>query len=182
MSAALENQQAVASRGKKAPEGFLELLSLWVSKGILVAMVLIILAEVTCRNVFQFSLNVTDEVGGYLLVALCFISLSICQRREGFHRVEFLQMRLSDRQSDWSNLAFNLLSIAASCLLVWAFVLMVASSWASRDAAPTLLETPLWIPRLVMPMGMVFLTVTLIGNTWFIARRLLFASKRKYPA
>ena len=44
---------------------------------------------------FGTSLQITDEVGGYLLVALTFLSMSVAEAHGAFHRVEFVQMRLS---------------------------------------------------------------------------------------
>jgi hypothetical protein len=63
----------------------------------LLAMIVMIGAEAIARNVFGTSLQITDEVGGYLLVALTFLSMSVAESHGGFHRVEFVQMRLSPR-------------------------------------------------------------------------------------
>ncbi len=61
----------------------------------LLTMIVMIGAEVIARTVFGTSLQVTDEVGGYLLVALTFLSMSVAESHGAFHRVELVQMRLS---------------------------------------------------------------------------------------
>ena len=56
----------------------------------LVATVVMIAAEVISRALFQFSFEVSDEIGGYLLVAVSFLSLPVSQVHHGFHHVEFV--------------------------------------------------------------------------------------------
>ena len=66
----------------------------------LVAMIVLIGAEAIARNVFGTSLQVTDEVGGYLLVALTFLSMSVAEAHGAFHRVELIQSKLSPSGPD----------------------------------------------------------------------------------
>ena len=54
-------------------------------------MIVLIGAEAIARNVFGTSLQVTDEVGGYLLVALTFLSMPVAEAHGAFHRVELIQ-------------------------------------------------------------------------------------------
>src|SRR5665647_2052131 len=56
----------------------------------LIAMIVLIGAEAIARNVFGTSLQVTDEIGGYLLVAMTFISMSVAEAHGAFHRVELI--------------------------------------------------------------------------------------------
>ena len=64
----------------------------------LMAMIVLIGAEAIARNVFATSLQVTDEVGGYLLVAMTFLSMSVAEAHGAFHRVELIQARLSAKR------------------------------------------------------------------------------------
>ena len=57
-------------------------------------MIVLIGAEAIARNVFATSLQVTDEIGGYLLVAMTFLSMSVAEAHGAFHRVELIQARL----------------------------------------------------------------------------------------
>ena len=60
----------------------------------LIAMIVLIGSEAIARNVFATSLQVTDEIGGYLLVAMTFLSMSVAEAHGAFHRVELIQARL----------------------------------------------------------------------------------------
>ena len=61
----------------------------------LVVSIVLIAAEAIARNVFATSFQITDEVCGYLLVALTFLSMSVAEAHGAFHRVELVQTRLS---------------------------------------------------------------------------------------
>ena len=128
----------------------------------LLAMIAMIGAEAIARNVFGTSLQVTDEVGGYLLVALTFLSMSVAESHGGFHRVEFVQMRLSPRMRLISQIVFELMSLAASALVTWQLIRLAMNSYRSEDVAPTPLATPLWMPQTSMGIGMALLCLALV--------------------
>jgi TRAP-type C4-dicarboxylate transport system permease small subunit len=75
----------------------------------LLAMIALIGAEAIARNLFGTSLQITDEVGGYLLVAVTFLSMSVAEAHGAFHRVEFVQMRLSRSARIISQINFDLM-------------------------------------------------------------------------
>ena len=78
-------------------------------------MIVLIGAEAIARNVFGTSLQITDEVGGYLLVAMTFLSMSVAEAHGAFHRVELVQVRLSRSARMISQIVFDLMSLAAVC-------------------------------------------------------------------
>lgn len=128
----------------------------------LLAMIAMIAAEAIARNVFGTSLQITDEVGGYLLVALTFLSMSVAESRGGFHRVEFVQMRMSRRVRIISQIMFELMSLVASALVTWQLIRLALNSWHTEDVAPTPLATPLWMPQTSMGVGMALLCLALM--------------------
>ena len=138
----------------------------------LVVSIAMIGAEVIARALFHFSFQVTDEIGGYLLVAISFLSLPVAQVRHGFHHVEFVQARLSPRGRAWSRLVFDLLCAGCVGILVWQLARLSIRSWYSGDVAPTILATPLWIPRLTMPLGTAVLLLTLLRTVVGDCRRI----------
>ena len=129
---------------------------------LLLAMIALIGAEAIARNVFGTSLQVTDEVGGYLLVAMTFLSMSVAEAHGAFHRVELVQMRLSRAGRMISQIAFDLMSLAATALVSWQLVRLALNSWRAEDVAPTPLQTPLWLPQASMGLGMILLCLALV--------------------
>jgi TRAP-type C4-dicarboxylate transport system permease small subunit len=127
-------------------------------------MIVMIAAEAIARNVFGTSLQITDEVGGYLLVALTFLSMSVAESHGAFHRVELVQMRLSPSARVASQIVFDLMALAASALVTWQLVRLAINSWRAEDIAPTPLGTPLWLPQTSMGIGMALLCLTLLRS------------------
>ena len=155
----------VTNDGDLLPEQIPERIALVLSEVTILAMMTIIVVEVLLRKFLHFSLDAADELGGYFLVAVAFFSLSVCQARGAFHRVELLQGCLSPRGRALLLLVFDLLSLIFILILVWQLGRLVRISWNSGETSMSSLLntylTPLWIPRLTMPIGAAVLCYTL---------------------
>lgn len=138
----------------------------------LLAMIILIGAEAIARNLFATSLQITDEIGGYLLVAMTFLSMSVAEAHGTFHRVELVQARLGQSARLVSQIVFDLMSLLASALITWQLTRLVINSWRSEDVAPTPLQTPLWMPQTTMAIGMFLLCLALLRTILTKARRL----------
>ncbi len=119
----------------------------------LVVMLLVIGTDILTRSLLNFSFEISDELGGYLLVVMAFVSLPVCQISGSFHRVELVQRRLSPFWRAVSHVIFDLLSFAFCALLLWQLVRFEMTSFRFGDRAPTYLATPLWVPQTVMMFG-----------------------------
>lgn len=128
----------------------------------LIVSIVLIAAEAIARNVFTTSFQITDEVCGYLLVALTFLSMSVAEAHGAFHRVELVQTRLSWAGRLITQLVFDLVSLIASALVTWQLWRLTANSWHTEDVAPTPLHTPLWLPQSTMAIGMALLCLALV--------------------
>jgi TRAP-type C4-dicarboxylate transport system permease small subunit len=138
----------------------------------LIAMIVLIGAEAVARNVFATSLQVTDEIGGYLLVAMTFLSMSVAEAHGAFHRVELIQSRFGEKVRMISQIVFDLMSLGASAIVTWQLVRLTLNSWRSEDVAPTPLQTPLWLPQSTMAIGMALLCFALIRTIIVKAKRM----------
>jgi TRAP-type C4-dicarboxylate transport system permease small subunit len=119
----------------------------------LVVMLVVIGTDILTRSLLNFSFEISDELGGYLLVVMAFVSLPVCQISGSFHRVELVQSRLSPFWRAVSHVVFDLLSFAFCALLLWQLVRFEMTSFRFADRAPTYLATPLWMPQAVMVLG-----------------------------
>lgn len=113
-----------------------------------------------------------DELGGYLLVAVAFLSLSVAEAHGAYHRVELVQARLAFRIRTGLQLAFDVVALAACAILLWQLSRLVLNSWRSEDVAPTPLLTPLWLPQATMPIGAALLCYALLRTVAHKLRRL----------
>ena len=153
---------------RTVPEGPVERLCIFTCMAALIVMLGVIGVDIMTRALLNFSYEVSDELGGYMLVVITFVSLPVCQVNDSFHHVEFIQSRLSARGRAISHVIFDLLSLAFCTALLWQLIRFEMSSWRFDDHAPTYLATPLWIPRLAMALGAAALLFsmarTLVGD------------------
>jgi TRAP-type transport system small permease protein len=138
----------------------------------LFAMVVVVGVEVVTRNFLGFSYQVSDELGGYIIVGISFLSLCVCQANDSYHHVAFVQQRLSQRGRLLSRIVFDLMCLATSLLITWQLARLDLNSWRSGDMAPTELMTPLWLPQLLMPLGLGALSFSVLRTLVSHARQL----------
>jgi len=143
----------------------------------IVAIAVVVLTEIVTRNLFNFSFEASEELGGYIVVGISFLSLPVCQVYRSYHHVQFIQTRLSPRMRAASHILFDFLSLGFCLLLVWQLSRFVLQTWRAEDVAPTLLATPLWIPQSLMPLGALAASVSLTRSLAGNVRRLLAAGR-----
>ena len=151
----------MSSGAPARPFDLIERISLWLSAFCLIGMAVLMLLEVVLRGALNSTTEHSDELVGYLLIGVSFLSLALCQSRGAFHRVEMVQMRLGPRGRAISALVFDILSFGYVALTDWYFLQFVMSSYRREALAPTTLATPLWIPETAMVVGASLLLVTL---------------------
>jgi TRAP-type C4-dicarboxylate transport system permease small subunit len=172
MSEAAFAAEAGEDRFHPAPT-LLEKVCMWICEIGIVAMGAIVILEIVTRNLFGFSFEMSEELGGYIIVGISFLSLPVCQVYRSYHHVQFIQSRLSPRMQALSHLVFDVLSLMFCAVLLWQLTRFVATSYRSEDVAPTLLATPLWIPQTLMPIGVLAATVSLLRAAWGNWRRFM---------
>jgi len=74
----------MASPAVARPFTLIERISLWLSAFCMIGMVVLILAEVVLRGAFNSTTEHSDELVGYLLVGVSFLSLALCQGTGAF--------------------------------------------------------------------------------------------------
>src|SRR5580704_17952482 len=130
----------------------------------IVAIAVVVLIEIVTRNLFGFSFEASEELGGYIVVGISFLSLPVCQVYRSYHHVQFVQARLSPRLRAVSHILFDLLSFGFCILLVWQLTRFTLQTYHAEDVAPTLLATPLWIPQALMPIGAIAASASLLRS------------------
>jgi len=144
----------------------LEKTCMWICEIAIVIMGAIVILEIVTRNLFNYSFEMSDELGGYIIVGITFMSLPVCQVYRSYHHVQFIQVRLSPRMRALTHVIFDLLSLLFCVVLIWQLTRFVMSTHRAEDVAPTLLATPLWIPQAIMPIGMLAATASLLRSLW----------------
>ncbi|MFT3821159.1 MAG: TRAP transporter small permease [Rubrivivax sp.] len=144
----------------------------WACQAATVGLVAMMGVEMVVRSLFGWSIQWSNEVGGYALVGITFLSMASGQCLHAYHRVHFVEHRLGARGRARLRLAFDLASLAVALVLLIEFVRFEWITFRSGDVAATALMTPLWLPRLAMPVGAALLAWALMRTVAAGWRRL----------
>jgi TRAP-type C4-dicarboxylate transport system permease small subunit len=144
----------------------------WLCQVATVGLVGMMVAEMIVRSLFGWSIQWSNEIGGYALIAITFLSLASGQYLHAYHRVHFIENRLSATGKALLRGVFDLASLVVALVLLLEFVRFEWITWRSADVASTALMTPLWMPRLAMPLGAALLVWALLRTLAADWRRL----------
>ncbi|SCK19274.1 TRAP-type C4-dicarboxylate transport system, small permease component [Variovorax sp. HW608] len=151
-------------------------LARWCVQAIVVALIAMMGIEMLVRSAFGWSIQVSNEIGGYALIAITFLSPASGLLLHAFHRVHFLDQRVGRVAQARLRLVFNFAAAVVTTVLLVEMVRFEWLTWNSGDVAATTLMTPLWIPRLAMPVGTALLLWALLRTLAGDWRRLRAAS------
>jgi TRAP-type C4-dicarboxylate transport system permease small subunit len=131
---------------------------------VLFAMMALIVAEVVLRNAFGSSLLIVDEYSGYMVVAIFSLGVAYSLQEQALLRVEFLLRLLREDRQRLAMMVFDLLALAFSLSVTYQLARFTVGNWRQGVFAPTTAMTPLYVPQLVMPVGMALVCIVLIAN------------------
>lgn len=130
---------------------------------LLVYMVLHILLEIVLRSFFSTSTFVLDEMVGYGVAAMTFLTLGYAVHDEALIRVNIVASRL---QGPWKRgLEIFCLSItlALSCYITWYIWIGVQRNWNRSAVSESIAEVPLWIPEGLVLVGIALFSMQLLA-------------------
>lgn len=123
--------------------------------GVLILAFMIVI-DIGARRLAGFSLQGTDEVGGYVLAVVAALGFSYVLFERGFTRIDLFVRRLPPLANNILNVVAYL-SLAAIALFFAQRSLATLGDTLRFDAhANTPLQTPLWIPQGLWAVGMGF--------------------------
>ena len=128
-------------------------------------MVALVTVEVISRYFLRRSTLIADEYAGYLLVVVSFGGLAYTLHTEGHIRVDFVTNRLP---VGVRRLLFGIGGVLGAifvAILAWQSWQLIQTSIGINERALTVVRTPLWIPQLVIPIGLVLFLVAVIRYT-----------------
>ncbi|MFC0338882.1 TRAP-type C4-dicarboxylate transport system, small permease component [Kushneria avicenniae] len=136
----------------------------------LIVLVLLVSAEIVSRFFFNHSLRVVEELAGYLVVGLTLFGASLAVRKNSLFQVGFIFDALPGAVKRVMGLVYLGLSLAICAVLIWYTLQLVLSSFSRGNVAPTFLMTPLWMPQLLMPLGLAFIAIFIIERMMLTLR------------
>jgi len=129
----------------------------------IVVITVIVCAEVVLRTTAGISTLVSAEYAGYLLAANVYLGLAWTFRNGGFIRVELVHGLFRGRAAALLNLLIAVIATATLLVYTWHIIGFVLQNYRSGATSIFITRTVLWVPQLVMPIGSVLLTCSMIS-------------------
>ena len=139
---------------------------------VLLAIIVLTMAEVVSRYVLRNPLILSDELGGYAMVAVSFLGLAYCAQEKGHIRITFIVERLSPRTTGHIRIASLILGLAFVSVAAWVSWQYLADSFARNMRSNSMLMTPLKWPQMAMPIGFTLFALILLGQLVTALQRL----------
>ena len=128
----------------------------------IIAIVLVVLAQVTCRLLGIVTRGL-DEVVAWLTAAACVSGFGYAFMHGAHVRVELLAERLHGAWGRVCHLASLLAGLAIASYAAYACTLMTWESYTLGDVGQGLIALPLWIPQAAVALGTVTLALALLS-------------------
>ena len=131
--------------------------------GVAIVLILALVCIEVLMRPFKFSLQIVDEICGYLNAAAVFLGLAYTLRDGGFIRVELVYDRLKGGIKQGVRWLIVLTGTAYIAVLLYYTVLHVLYLYRRDVRAVSVIETPEWIPQSVAIVGLFVLLLQLIA-------------------
>ena len=126
--------------------------------------------EIVARSLFGEPTIWAQEVSVYLLIAVAFLGLAPAHAAGEHIEIDLLARRMSARVRRAVR-AVILAAIAGYALVAaWGGLGMVQQSMKFGRRSLTLLAVPVWMPQLLIPVGMGLLAVVTLAGLWTLLK------------
>lgn len=126
------------------------------------ALMILVMVDVTSRYVMQNPLAISDEYGGFCLVAITCMGLADAWKSRSHVRVEFVVKKLSIRKQQWLRLFTLFLAIVFTGFMVYGAINLVSISLMFGTKSTSWLRTPVAWPQMTIIIGTGLLFLQLI--------------------
>jgi TRAP-type C4-dicarboxylate transport system permease small subunit len=137
---------------------------------VIAVMTLLITVEVVLRSFFSTSMYFTDEYSGYMVLAIMALGVAYCREKNALLTVDFIIKRLNPAVRSRVVFVYGLASLAFCVMLDWYVTRLLFQSIERKMTAATMTATPLWIPQVLLPVGITLLCLV-------VARKLVRPDK-----
>ncbi|MDO5666374.1 MAG: TRAP transporter small permease [Alcaligenaceae bacterium] len=122
-----------------------------------------IIYEIVLRGLFNSSTYVLDEMVGYGVAAMTFLSLGYAFRHKSLIRVSILATSLKNELlKKYIELFCVVVGLFASAFIFRYFYLSIVRHLARGSKSETIAEVPLWIPEVFVCLGLAIFIIELI--------------------
>ena len=139
-----------------------EILSGHAQAWLTMALMILVMVDVISRYVMQNPLAISDEYGGFCLVAITCIGLAYAWKTRSHVRVEFIIKKLPVRMRQWLRLFTLFIAIVFTGFMVYGAIKLVSISLMFGTRSTSWLRTPVAWPQMTIVIGAILMFLQLI--------------------
>ena len=136
----------------------------YLQAGILFLLMIMILVEVLTRYVFHAPLGISDEMGGYMLVAITFVGLAYTWQEDGHVRVDLFISKLPEKIAKKIKFINLILATLFTIPMIIASYELLSDSVLFASRSGSWLRTPLVYPQSALLLGSILIFLQLIAE------------------
>jgi TRAP-type C4-dicarboxylate transport system permease small subunit len=126
----------------------------WFSGIGVVAMAVVITIDVTLRYFFGKPLLFADDISVYSMIFITFVGAALTLKMKRHIMVDLFYTWLPRRAQRWLDVATTFVGAFVIWVLTWYSISWVQYTYKSGYTSPGILQTPMWIPALAIPIGL----------------------------
>lgn len=128
------------------------------------AIVVLVTLEVILRYLFNTSTMLADEFSTYLFVGLLYFGSAYALQKDRHIKINIFVSRLSPRYRHSFSRFVAVLNMTVTILLSWRGWNLAVSAFQHNTLAATVMATPLFIPMLIVPLGLTILAIQAVAE------------------
>jgi TRAP-type C4-dicarboxylate transport system permease small subunit len=125
---------------------------------------LIIVFEVVMRYIFSSPTTWVGEMSIYMSMGIGFFGLAYALKDDGHFSITLLVDRLSPRNRLRLKVFTDFVAMLYSCIFIYKGLALAYFSYDIEDVSTGLMEVPLWIPNMLVPIGGLLLALQFINK------------------
>lgn len=160
---------------QKVDEGLIHMVGMFLGLSML-----FVFSDAMLRVLFGYSIFWLQEVILYFIIWSTMIGAAVAVRHNEHIKVDFLIEKLKPQHQFILNLATSMIGLIFSIVFTVSGLKLVIDAYTTEVASITTLETPLWIPYLILPItGIIFVIGFIDWIFSMIRKRALLEPDRK---
>lgn len=124
----------------------------------------IIVYEVIMRYLFNAPTTWVGEMSIYLCMGIGFLGLAFALKSDSHFSITLLVDRLTPKNRLRLKILTDLVGMLYSCIFVYKGSSMVQFAFEMEDVSSGMMEVPLWIPQILVPLGGFLLAIQFINK------------------
>lgn len=133
--------------------------SVFLSSLALMGAALTITSTVVMRHLFHVPTDWQEELSAFLLVGATFMTTAAVQAGRGHVSIELVPSWLGQKGEKVRRIAIDVCSLLFCAFFAWKSWILCHEAWVDGQVTATTWGPPLWIPYLIMSLGMSLLAV-----------------------